>query len=156
MNRYVKVDPAGTAVWVTGGTPSMSLRRAMPCQWMDVAVLPGSWLDSSAARVSPAEIRISLPGVWPLKAQDLAMVPPPRSSMPGAAVRSRRCTLPVLLRFLSVRATWEPEGLRREGLLSEASLLQAASRPVPAAPSPASRRERRLMLFTRVSSSRCA
>lgn len=42
MKRYVKLEPARTACCVTGGTPSMSLRMAMPCQWMDVVVLFGS------------------------------------------------------------------------------------------------------------------
>src|SRR4051812_12115133 len=116
---------------------------------MDVVVLPGSWLASSAARVSPAVRRISLPGACPSKAQVLTMTPPPRSSLTGVAVRLRLCTLPVDERFFSTRVTAEPEGLTRPGALPEPEALsQAASAPAPAAPSPASRMDRRLMLFT--------
>lgn len=146
--RYVKVDPARTAVWVAGGTPSMSLRSAMPCQWIDVVVLFGSWLDSSATRVSPTESRTSPPGVRPSKAQVLGMTPPPRSIMAGAAVRVTFRWCPVLLRFFSVAATAEASGLIRAVPLPEPlAWVQAASAPAPAAPSPASRTERRLVLF---------
>jgi hypothetical protein len=69
--------------------------------------------------------------------------------MAGAAVRVSWCTLPVLGRFFSTRATSEPEGLRRAAVLPELTeRLQPASAPAPAMPSPASRKERRLMLFT--------
>src|SRR5690242_1323558 len=126
----------------------MSLRRAMPCQWIDVAVLFGSWLDSSAIRVSPTERRTSLPGVRPSKAQVLGVTPPPRSIIAGDAVRvSFRCR-PLLVRFFSAAATAGAVGLTRalplplpDPVLPEPP-LQAARAPVPAAPSPASRTER--------------
>lgn len=66
--------------------------------------------------------------------------------MAGASVRVIFCSLPVPTRFFSARVTWEPDGLTRAGVLPD--VLQAASAPAPAAPSPASRTERRLVLFT--------
>ncbi len=124
----------------------MSLRRAMPCQWMEVAARLGSWLDSVAASVSPAETRSSLPGAWPLKAQVPAVSPAPRSTLACAAVRVSSCALPLFVRFLSAAATAGPEGLIRAGVLPEP--LQAANAPAPATLRPASRTERRFMLFT--------
>lgn len=68
--------------------------------------------------------------------------------MAGAAVRVTFRWCPVLLRFFSVAATTEALGSIRAVPLSEPlALVQAASAPAPAVPSPASRTERRLMLF---------
>ncbi|WP_308426507.1 hypothetical protein [Streptomyces fuscichromogenes] len=98
---------------------------------MDVVVLSGSWSDSSAASVSPTAGRISFPGVRPLKAQLLAITPAPRSSMADTAVRVTFCTLPVLLRFLSVATTTLLSGLTSEEVLLELPepLPHAASAP---------------------------
>lgn len=72
------------------GTPSMSLRRAMPCQWIEVVVLPGSWFASSATRVSPAESRISLASVeWPPWTEPREAGGRRRSTGPGSGIRSR-------------------------------------------------------------------
>ena len=49
--------------WVTGGTPSMSLRSASPCQCTEVSA--SSWFRTVAFRVSPAPRRITGAGTDP-------------------------------------------------------------------------------------------
>ncbi len=137
---------------VTGGTPSMSLRSARPCQWSEVG--SGRWLLSVATRVSPAVVRTGVPGREP-KVQVRAVVPPPRSTVSAVAVTVTGRSRPVPPRAASARATGLPEGSTSGGGagLSE----QAASRPAPAAPRPASRRERRLTVNSGIEVSRvCA
>ena len=70
----MKSPPAGIGDWVNGGTPSMSLTIARPCQWMLVSA--GSLFDTAARSVSPLRIRISLPGTRPLYAHVRTATPP--------------------------------------------------------------------------------
>ncbi|PMC03545.1 phosphatase [Microbacterium sp. UMB0228] len=93
-------------LWVTGGTPSMSLRSASPCQCTEVSV--SSWLRTVAFSVSPAPRRITGAGIEP-NAQVAAVVPA-RSSALGAAVNVAVVTLPVPPRRRSASRTGAPSG----------------------------------------------
>ncbi len=104
--RYVNEPPAFTGRWVRSGTPSMSLRRARPCQCREVA--SGRWLASVSSRVSPAVTRTSLPGRSSPYAQ-LPTVRPPRSSSAAVAVSAAFRTGPEP-RFFSAAATSGPPG----------------------------------------------
>lgn len=106
-NRYVKSVAAPTARWVSPGTPSMSLRRASPCQWSEVGC--GRWLARVRASVSPAVTRISCPGSRSPYAHELTVCPPPRSSRDGVAVRAALRSGPLPRRF-SAAATSGPSG----------------------------------------------
>ena len=78
-----RTPPAAIGSWVTPGTPSMSLRSAMPCQW--TLVSSGSRLSTATRSRSPAVARISGPGTLSSYAQ-VDTVRPPRSIWVGCGV----------------------------------------------------------------------
>ena len=163
--RYANSAPALTPGCVRPGTPSMSLRTWRPCQCRVVGV--GRWLARVTARVSPAVIRISLPGSRSPYAQEGTVRPPPRSRRAEVAVRWNFRTGPEP-RLASTAATSSPlgetyspwlftgdDGFRvmsswfmppgfATGLSTSLPLEQAARTPVPARAIPAPSTARRV------------
>src|SRR6185369_1704571 len=77
-NWYTYSDPALIGCWVIMGTPSASLRNAMPCQCTLV-----SWdnrLTTVTLSPSPAETRIGRPGIRPPYVQPDTTWPPRSTS----------------------------------------------------------------------------
>ncbi|SVJ52652.1 Uncharacterised protein [Klebsiella pneumoniae] len=59
----MKLSPGCTGGWEMYGTPSISIGRRMPCQWMVVG--SSSLLVKRTRSHSPCFARNSTPGHWP-------------------------------------------------------------------------------------------
>src|SRR6266508_691355 len=120
------------------GTPSMSLRRATPCQCTVVST--GSWLIKSTRSRSPARARRSGPGRLSPYAQ-VRTVGPPRSRVTGRGV-SRAVTSrpPAAWRVASARRTASEVG----ATAAPPSRPHPPTMSSPAAPAAPARSRRRL------------